>query len=101
MDDIKMIIVSTGSEWKKIIGKLVNETDVYYEFSEAIVLEEMMTEKGIRVIPIPLAQKSKTAVFKIIKDVVVVESFNPSDELINMFRKMTSTIIFPSLEVVK
>ena len=101
MDDIKMIIVSTGSEWKKIIGKLINETDVYYEFSEAIVLEEMMTKKGIRFIPIPLAQKSKTAVFKIIKSVVVVESFNPSDELINMFRKMTSTIIFPSLEVVK
>lgn len=97
MNDIKMMIVTTGSEWKKIMGRMVADLPAEVHFSEALILEEMMTEEGIRVLPIPLAPKADDEIFKIKRECIVVEPFRPSREAANIFTRATSSLVIPDI----
>lgn len=95
MNEIKMMAITTGGEWKKILGKIINDDKDVYEFSDALILEEMMTEEGIKIMPIPLGPKADNESFRIKKSCVVIEPYTPTKEVVNMFMRATSNLVVP------
>lgn len=100
MSDIKMILISTGSDLKKIVGEF--ERYEYDDsvggsrslvFSNAIMLAELMLEKGIKVVPMPLAPKDERDKFRIDDRFVVVKPFTPEADVINLYTRITSKLV--------
>jgi hypothetical protein len=96
MNEIKMMVITTGGEWKKILGKIVNDLPMIYELSDAIILEEMMSDDGIRIMPIPLGPKAENETFKIKKECVMIEPYTPTKNVIDMYNRATSNLVVPS-----
>lgn len=99
MSNVKMILISTGSELKKIIGEFERyEYDDYTHsrtlvFSNAIILAELMLEKGIKVVPMHLAPKNETDKFIIDDRFVAVKPFTPDADVINLYTRITSKLV--------
>lgn len=94
MYPVKMMIVNP---WKKIIGRLKDESD-FYEVEEPFVIEEVMSQRGMSVLPIPLVptNDSKSRSLQIRKDHVTVLPFDPPEDLEGLYVQLTSNLVLPT-----
>ena len=101
MNELKMILIETGAGMKKILGRLeyIDGPSDCYTFSEAIMIEDAMTEKGIESFMIPLAPKAQDAAFNFDKKFVIIHPFTPSKAACDMFTRATSSLVIPSPSV--
>ena len=96
MNEIKMIVIESGAGLKKIFGRLKFIGEEYYEFSEAILLEDVMTEEGLKSYMLPIAPKDPEDSYLIERRSMVIRPFTPSKATCDMFIKATSSLVIPS-----
>ncbi len=98
MANIKMLGINTNDGIKKILGDLISSPEngsYYFEFAEAFMIEEFMTENGIQMAPVPIGPKAANAKYRIKKEFVVILPFDVNDNAKNIYQKLTSNIIIP------
>jgi len=92
MSDIKLIVLSNGD---KVIGQVCeSENTNLIILKNSFILKEIMTEQGFSIIPMPLVQTSDEIV-NINPNSIVVYPCEPKEELMDMYRQLTSNIIIP------
>ena len=89
--EIRAVIVSP---WKVIIGELiVDVTDQYVEIKKPMAIEEILTEKGITLMPVPMSILTSTQTLKINSRHIICDAFEPPKDLVNLYIQATTGIV--------
>lgn len=95
MSEIKMFIIVPC---KKIVGKIKEQSSDFYKVEDPFIIEEVMTQKGLSIIPIPISPSEKGGVIlEFSKNHIVVSPFDPPADIINWYTQQTSNLVLPSL----
>ena len=78
----------------KLIGKFERLSDDYTIPKDSFVLKEILSNTGFQIIPLPFVQTTDKTV-RLKKECVMVEPYNPTEELKTMFMKLTSNLLIP------
>lgn len=98
--NIQIIVLSNGD---KVIGEMGShdENGTFRMVSESkilvknpFILKEVMTQEGYSILPMPLLPTSDDMVY-INEEHVVVYPCNAREEVVDMYRQMTSNILIP------
>lgn len=91
MNEIKSLVLLNGD---KLIFKLIKIYDDRYIVEKPIILKEVLTANGLSIIPVPI--QSNDIEYIIFKNGIIIDCFNPPEEIIELFNKMTSNILVPT-----
>lgn len=95
---IKITMLMNGD---KIIAKMKNVPDSrLFAMSQAFILKEMMTEKGFSMFPVPAIPSSDDELL-ISMDSLAILPATPSDELLNLYSKLTSNLVLPKSNIIQ
>jgi|LSQX01.1.fsa_nt_gb hypothetical protein len=98
---IQIIVLSNGD---KVIGEMgsYDKNGTFRMVSESkilvknpFILKEIMTQEGYSLLPMPLLPTSDDMVY-INEEHIVVYPCNLKEEIIDMYRQMTSNILIPT-----
>jgi len=91
--DIKAVVISP---WKVIVGELiVDVTDQYVELKQPLVLEEILTEKGITIMPVPMSLIGSNKILKINSRHLICDPYDPPEEIASMYIQATTGLVVP------
>jgi len=90
---VKVFIVSG---FKKIVAKVKTANADSYEIEDPIILEEVMTEKGPHVMPLPIPYAKRNQTLTLLKSALILMSFDPEDNLYNAYVENVTGIHMPA-----
>ena len=88
----KIIVLSNGD---KIIGEVKSYNELHMlTIEKPFILKEIMTPEGYSMVPLPLVPTTDSEI-KINGNHIMIEPCNPKEELLDMYKQMTSNILLP------
>lgn len=92
MTDVKAVVVAP---WKVIIGELVIDMESYVELKQPFAIEEILTEKGITIMPIPMSLISPSKIIRINSNQLICNPYDPPEDIVNMYIQATTGLVIP------
>ena len=98
--NISIIVLSNGD---KVIGEvgyydngnfILIDKEGIMKIKNPFILKEIMTQEGFSIVPLPLVPTSEEQL-EINSDHIMIYPCTPKEELLNMYKQMTSNILIP------